>query len=143
MRVDANKIDVLNLTERLEVEEVNAVDVVQEIVEITLDSGAAKSVWSIRNKGATSAKATKTVRWRQQQIFRRVEGDTRLVDEGNIVMFRPQESYIDNSSIGQRLPMNSRQEVFVMQLDARADTRSRNTVNFDEPNTDSVCRRPA
>ena len=78
VRVDANKIDVLNLTERgLEVEEVNAVAVVQEIVEITLDSGAAKSVWSIRNKGATSAKATKTVRWRQQQVFRYVWKDIR------------------------------------------------------------------
>ena len=33
----------------------NAIDVVQEIIEITVDSGAAKSVWPIRKK-------TKTVR---------------------------------------------------------------------------------
>ena len=39
-----NKFDVLNMTERgLEVEEVNAIDVAQKIVEITIDSGAAKS----------------------------------------------------------------------------------------------------
>ena len=39
-----NKVDVLNMTERgLEVEEVNAIDVAQKIVEITIDSGAAKS----------------------------------------------------------------------------------------------------
>ena len=41
----SNKFDVLNFTELpLEVEDVKAVDVVQEIVEITVDSGTAKSV---------------------------------------------------------------------------------------------------
>ena len=38
-----NKFDVLNMSEHgLEVEEVNAVDVVQEIVDITVESGADK-----------------------------------------------------------------------------------------------------
>ena len=45
-----NKYDVLNLTERgLEVEEVNAVDVVYEIVQINVGSGLAKSLSPIRN----------------------------------------------------------------------------------------------
>ena len=52
------KFDVLNVSEReLEVEEVNAVDVVQENLEITVDSGAATSVWPIRKKGVTRTNA--------------------------------------------------------------------------------------
>ena len=39
----------------------HAVDVVQEFVEITVDSGASTSVWLIRKKGAARRKATKTV----------------------------------------------------------------------------------
>ena len=46
-----NKFDVLRSIESgSEDEEVNAVDVVQEIVEITVDSGAAKGVWPIRTR---------------------------------------------------------------------------------------------
>ena len=40
----------------------NAVDVVQEIVEISVDAGAAESAWPIRRKRVTRTKATKTVR---------------------------------------------------------------------------------
>ena len=44
----SDNFDVLKLTESdLEVEWVNEVDGVQEIVEITVDSGAATSVWTI------------------------------------------------------------------------------------------------
>ena len=66
-----------------------------------------------------------------------------IVDEGNVVVFGPQESHIEHTSIGQRIPMNRRQGVFVVQLDAREGTRSMTTVRFDEPNTYSVFRRPA
>ena len=55
-------------------------------------------------------------------------------------MFSPQESHIENTSTGWRIPMNRRQGVFVVQLDARAGTRSTKTVKFDEPNTNSVFR---
>ena len=37
----------------------NAVDVVQEIVEITVASGDAKGVWPIRKKGVARTEATK------------------------------------------------------------------------------------
>ena len=66
-----------------------------------------------------------------------------IADWGISVAFGPQESYIKNTSTGQRIPMHRRQGVFVVQLDARAGTRSTNTVRFGEPNTDSVFRRPA
>ena len=74
-----NKFDVLNLTEsRQELEKVNAVDMVQEIVEITVDSGAAKSVWLIRERGVLGTKATKTVRLAVASGSPiRVEGDAR------------------------------------------------------------------
>ena len=65
------------------------------------------------------------------------------VDERNIVVFGPQESYIENTNTGQRIPMNRKQGVFVVQLDARAGARSTKTVRFDEPNPDSILRRPA
>ena len=57
----------------------SAVDVVQEIVEIIVDSGAAKSVWPIRQKGGTRTKATKTVRLAAANAsLIRVEGEARL-----------------------------------------------------------------
>ena len=67
-------------TERgLKVEEVNAVDVVQEIVEITVDSGTPKSVWPIRTKGVARKKATKTVGLATSSGSPiHVEGDARL-----------------------------------------------------------------
>ena len=54
------------------------------------------------------------------------------VDEGNIVVLGRQESYIDNTCIGQEIPMNS---VFVVKLDALAGKRKTKNVRFDEPNT--------
>ena len=136
-------------------EEVNAVDVVQQVVEVAVDSGAAKSAWPIRKSGVTRTTVTKTVRFAAANgspIY--VEGDARLkfvrdckkcntkfldvdvkislasvsamVHEGNIVVVGPQESYIKNTSIGQRIPMNRRHGVFVVQLDAHAGRRGRN-----------------
>ena len=67
----------------------NAVDVVQEIVEITVDSGAAKSVRPIRMKGVARPNATKTVRLAAASGSPiHVEGDVRLefVREGKKVL---------------------------------------------------------
>ena len=47
----SNRFDILNVTESgQEFEEVNAVDVVQEIVEIIVDAGATKNVWPIEGR---------------------------------------------------------------------------------------------
>ena len=52
---------------------------VQEIVEITVDSGASTSVWPIRKKFAARRKATKTVRLAAASGSpTRVGGDVRL-----------------------------------------------------------------
>ena len=57
----------------------SAVDVVREIVAITVDSGAAKIFWPSREKGGTSTTATKTVRLTAGSGDPiRVEGDAKL-----------------------------------------------------------------
>ena len=47
-----------------------------------------------------------------------------IVDEGNIVVFGPRESYIENTSTVQRIPVSRRKGVFVVQLDAQAGSRT-------------------
>ena len=53
----------------------NAIDVVQQIVDITVDSGAETSVWPIRRKGVARTKEMKKVRLggseRQSETCRR------------------------------------------------------------------------
>ena len=58
-----------------------------------------------------------------------------MVDEGNVVVFEPHGSYVENTSIGQAISMSRKRGVFVVQLDAQAGPRTANTVKFDEPNT--------
>ena len=104
----------------------NAVDVVQEIVEKLSILEAAASAWPIRKKGVTRTKATEAVRLAADGGPIRVEGDARVefvrdgkkcnmklldadvqrplasvsgtVDEENIVVFGSQASYIKNTS---------------------------------------------
>ena len=59
------------------------------------------------------------------------------VDEGNIVVFGPQESYIENTSTGRSIPTSTRTGVLVIQLDAQAGSRTANAVTFDEPHTNA------
>ena len=100
----------------------NEIDVVQEIVEITVDSGAAKSVWPIRQKVVTRTKATNTVK-------------LAMVDEGSVVVFGQQESSIENSLTGHRIPMSRRSEVF--------NAKTTKKVRFDVPSKNVVFTRPA
>ena len=52
----------------------------KEIVETTLDSGAAKNVWPIRKKGVARTKSANMLRLAAASgRLMRVEGDTRLV----------------------------------------------------------------
>ena len=75
-------------------------------------------------------------------IKRQLASMSAILDEGNIVVFGPQQPCIENKSIGLRIPMHMRNGAFVVKLDAQAGTRSTKTVTFDEPNTHSVFRRP-
>ena len=60
-----NRFLALTTIESEDDEQVNAVETVQEVVEITVDSGAAKSVWPSRKKGVERTKSKKA-NWRQQ-----------------------------------------------------------------------------
>ena len=129
-----NRFLALTAIESDDDEEVNAIETVQEVVEVTVDSGAAKSVWLSRKKGVERTKSKKAVKLAAANGSPiRFEGDARLefirdgmkcsmkfldadvkrplasvsaiVDEGNVVVFGQHESFIENVSTGQRIPM--------------------------------------
>ena len=69
-----------------------------------------------------------------------------IVDEGNVVVFGHHESFIENISTGQRIPMCRRNGVFVMRLDAHPCQEATKSVSFNEEDVarkTSVFRRPA
>ena len=144
-----------------EVNAVNAIETVQEVVEVTVGSGAAKSVWPSRKKGVERTKSKKAVKLAAANGSPiRVEGDARLefirdgmkcsmksldadvkrplasvsaiVDEGNVVVFGQHESFIENVSTGQRIPMCRRNGVSVMRLDTQPCQKTTKSVRFNE-----------
>ena len=156
-----NRFLALTAVESDDDEEVNAIETVQEVVEITVDSVAAKSVWPSRKKGVGRTKSKKAVKLAAANGSPiRVEGDARLefirdgmkcsmmfldadvkrplasvsaiVDEGNVVVFGQHESFIENVSTGQRIPMCKRNGVFVMQLDTQPCQKTTKSVRFNE-----------
>ena len=136
----------------------NAIVTVQEVVEITVDSGAGQERLAeskercreneIEEGGELSAANGSPIR---------VEGDARLelvrdgmkcsvkfldadvkrplapvssiVDEGNVVVFGQHESFIENVSAGQRIPMCRR---IVMRLDTQPCQKTTKSVRFNE-----------
>ena len=156
-----NRFFALTAIESDDDEEVNAIETVQEVVDITVDSGAAKSVWPSRKKGIERTKSKKAVKLSAANgISIRVEGDARLefirdgmkcsmkfldadvkrplasvsaiVDEGNVVVFGQHESFIENVSTGQRIPMCRRNGVFVMRLDTQPCQKTTKSVKFNK-----------
>ena len=57
-------------------------------------------------------------------------------------MFGQQDSYIENASTGQIIPMSRRNAMFVRQLKAQTSADSTKMMGFEESNTNSVFRRP-
>ena len=61
-----------------------------------------------------------------------------VVDEGNVVVFGQQDSYIENTIMGQRIPMSGRKGVFVVRLDAKVgeeggtDSKRKAECGYDE-----------
>ena len=55
-----------------------------------------------------------------------------IVDEGNVVVFGQHESFIENVSTGQRIPMCRRNGVFVMQLDTQPCQKTTKSVRVNE-----------
>ena len=54
------------------------------------------------------------------------------VDEGNVVVFGQHESFIENLSTGQRIPMCRRNGVFVMRLDTQPCQKTTKSVRYNE-----------
>ena len=59
-----------------------------------------------------------------------------IVDNGNVVVFGPQESYIERTSTGQRIPMSGA-------VVRTSGYEIEEYGEFDEPNTNSFFSRPA
>ena len=124
------------------IDEVNIVEEVQEIVEITTESGAAKGVWPIRKKEVTMTKSTKStklaavngspirvgadtnlefVRDGRRCNMKFLDADVKkplasvsaIVDEGSVVVFGPQEANVESASTGQSIPMCRRKSALV------------------------------
>ena len=76
-------------------------------------------------------------------VLRPLASVSSIVDGGNIVVFGPQDSYVENRSMGQRMPMSRRNGVFVMQLKAQPSTDATRRVRFHAQNMNSVFRRLA
>ena len=73
-----NRFLALTAIESDDDEEVNAIDTVQEVVEITVGSGEGKSVRPSRKKGVERTKSKKAVKLAAHGSPIRVEGDARL-----------------------------------------------------------------
>ena len=58
-----------------------------------------------------------------------------IVDEENVVVFGPQEAYIENTSTAQRIPMCRRKGVSVVQLDVRESPKKVESKTPDESDT--------
>ena len=118
----------------------------QEVVEVTVDSGASKSVWPIGKKGVERTKGGVKVklaaangspikvegeaklhfkrggrrcemRFLDADVRRPLAAVSAIVDEGNDVHFSKSGSYILNVATGERIPMVRRKGVYVIELE--------------------------
>ena len=143
-----NKLDALAATqERIGGAEVYSAEEVQEIVEITAASGAAKSVWPIQKHVVVRSKSKKEVKLAAASgSANRVEGGAKLefilegkkcyvkrplasvsaiVEGGSKVAFGQHESYIENEGTGQRILMSRKKGVFSVQLNAVSRSKAK------------------
>ena len=138
---------------------VEAADV-QEVVEATVEYGAARSVWPRTKWGVTRRKVDKkfklaaangspikvegeaelkfvqkgkkcSMKFLDADVRRPLASVSAIVDEGNRVVFGPDVSYIENVASGQRIGMERKNGVFVLKLDAEETTRRRNLGRTD------------
>ena len=131
-------------------EEVSTINAVLDAtVEVTVDSGASKSVWPSSKGGVKRSKLKKPVRlaaangteiavmgeaelefvragrtcsmkFLDANVKRPLASVSAIIDQGNRVVFDPYESYVENVATGQRLPMVRKRGVFVMELQTEA-----------------------
>ena len=119
-----------------------------EVVEVTVDPGASKSVWPMTRKGVVRTQLKKNIRLAaangtslavkgeaelrsqgpsgKQCSMKFLDADVKkplasvssIVDQGNRVVFDADASYVENIESGRRIPMVRRRGVFVMEIEA-------------------------
>ena len=121
-------------------------EVVQEVVEVTVDSGAARSVWPMKRKGVVRSKGTRKVKlaaangspihvegeatlnfskggkrcamkFLDADVKRPLAAVSAIVDEGNTVVFSARGAYIENDTTKERMPMIRKNGVFMLELE--------------------------
>ena len=65
-------------------------------------------------------------------VKRQLASVSAIVDGGNVVVFGQHESFIENVSTGQRIPMCRRNGVFVVRLDTQPCQRATKSVRLKE-----------
>ena len=121
--------------------------VVQEVVQVTVDSGAARSVCPMKRKGVVRSKGVKKVKlaaangspihvegevtlnfsrggkrcamkFLDADVKRPLAAVSAIVDEGNTVVFSTRGAYIENDLTKEKIPMVRRNGVFILELEA-------------------------
>ena len=145
-----NRFEDLQQDDEDEIHEINAVT--NEVVEVTVDSGASKSVWPMTKTGVRRSKLAKPVRlaaangteievkgaadldflradrkcsmrFLDANVKRPLASVSAIVDQGNRVAFAPQASYVESLATGERLEMIRRRGVFVLELQTEGRTK--------------------
>ena len=129
---------------------------VNEVVEVTIDSGAAKSVWPISKDGVTRQKAKENVklmaangspikvegeailnftRGKKRCEMKFLDADVRkplgavsaIVDQGNTVVFSKGRSYIKNDTTGETIPVVRSGGTYVIQVEVETEKVEKGT----------------
>ena len=129
---------------------------VNEVVEVTIDSGAAKSVWPISKNGVTRRKARENIKLMAangspikvegEAILNFTRGETRcemkfldadvrkplgavsaIVDQGNTVVFSKGRSYIKSDTTGERIPVVRSGGTYVIQVEGETEKAEKGT----------------
>ena len=98
------------------------------------------SIWAFGRDGRSS-----NMKFLDADVRRPVATVSAIVDEESVVVFGPQEAYIENTNTGQRVPMCRRKGVSVVQLDVRESPKkveSKTPYESDTHEGIPVFRRP-
>ena len=135
-----------------EISTINAV--MDDIVEVTIDSGASRSVWPMAKRGVRRSPLKKKVKlaaangteiavkgeaelefeqggkrcrmgFLDADVKRPLASVSAIVDQGNTVVFGPTASYVEQAATGERIPMVRRKGVFVLELKAVNDRKEK------------------
>ena len=148
-------------------EMVGNVNEVNEVVEVTIDSGASKSVWP-RSKGGVRRRCLKHVpklaaangtdievdgeavlefvqgktncemRFLDAEVKKPLGAVSAIVDEGNEVTFRKEGGFIKNLSTGKKIWMKRRGGLFVIELEKKGEEQAEGMMKKKKAGKDAM-----